>query len=106
MYPKVKVTSKQDGAVISVNGFDIVITVKLSQVSPPPTINIESVQLRLEEYLEDLDFREDEKGIIINLTKYIDREKFAVIASIVKELGGNYISAGRESRFLIPKTKS
>ena len=45
-------------------------------------------------YLEDLDFRKDIKGIIIQLTKYIDREKFAVIVSIVKELGGTYFSAG------------
>lgn len=104
---KVKVTPTQDGAVITVDGFDITITVKPSSAIPeaPASLRItaESVRSRLAEYLGEVSVSDEEEGIVIRPMGYLGRDKFASIAAIVRELGGNYISAGRESRFLIPK---
>ena len=102
-----KVTPTQDGAVITVDGLDITITVKPSSAIPeapaPPRIIVESVRSRLAEYLEDINVSEEAEGIVVKPTGYLGRDKFASIAAIVRELGGNYVSAGRESRFVIPK---
>ena len=107
MSSKVKVTPTQDGAVITVDGLDITITVKPSSAIPeapaPPRIIVESVRSRLAEYLEDINVSEEAEGIVVKPTGYLGRDKFASIAAIVRELGGNYVSAGRESRFVIPK---
>lgn len=104
---KVKVTPTQDGAIITVDGLDITITVKPSLAVPeapvPPRISVESVRSRLAEYLKEISVSEEEEGIVVKPVGYLGRDKFASIAAIVRELGGNYISAGRESRFLIPR---
>jgi len=104
---KVKVTPRQDGVVITVDGFDITVTVKPSSVTPeapgPPRTTVESVRSRLAEYVKEISVSEEAEGIVIRPTGYLGRDKFASIAAIVRELGGNYISAGKESRFLIPR---
>ena len=102
-----KVTPRQDGAVITVEGFDITVIVKPSSTAPeapaPPRITVESVRSRLAEDLKEVSVSEEADGIVVRPTGYLGRDKFASIAAIVRELGGNYISAGKESRFLIPK---
>jgi len=52
---------------------------------------------------EMLDFEEKEKFIVIRPRKFLGSENFAKIASIVREAGGEYISAGKESHFRLPK---
>lgn len=102
MDKKVKVTPKEDGAVISVDGYDIIVTVKpTEEVAPKPTV--ESVKARLEEYLEELEVSEEAEGIVVRPKGFLGRDRFASIAAIVEAMGGRYISAGKESRFLIPK---
>ena len=117
MNHKLKVTPKEDGAVISVDGFDITVTVKPSVMPPeeappisiPPRIQIplritaDSVRSRLSEYLEELDVSEEPEGIVVKPKGFLGRDKFASIAAIIEEFGGEYISAGKESRFLISK---
>ena len=116
MGPKVKVTAKDDGAVISIDGFDRTITVKPSveaPTSPTPSqiepsiptsrITIEYVKSMLEDYLDELDIREEVVSIVVKPKSFLGRDKFATIAAFVEELGGSYISAGKESRFIIPK---
>jgi hypothetical protein len=109
----VKVVAREDGAVISVNGIDIVITVKASAsvdekslFAPAPVKHVlESIKLELEEYREDINIMEEEDKIIVKLKGYLGREKFAAIATIIKGLGGEYISAGKDSRFIFLKEK-
>ena len=101
MDQKVKVTPKDDGAVISFNGYDIVVTVTPTEEAAP-RITVASVEARLEEHLQELDVREEEEGIIVKPKGFLGREKFAAIAAVIEELGGRYVSAGKESRFLIP----
>ncbi len=50
----------------------------------------------------------EEKGdyIIIKLMGFLGSEKFAKIASAVRGMGGEYISAGKESHFRVPKKKA
>ena len=52
---------------------------------------------------EMLMFEEMEEDIIIKPRQYLGSENFAKIASIVRDAGGEYISAGRESRFRVPR---
>lgn len=52
---------------------------------------------------EMLMFEEVEEDIIIKPRQYLGSENFAKIASIVRDAGGEYISAGRESHFRVPK---
>lgn len=98
----VKVTPRQDGAVITVDGLEITITVKPSAPAPPRII-VETVRARLAEHMKEVSVTEEEEGIVVRPTGFLGRDKFSSIAAIVRELGGNYVSAGRESRFVIPK---
>jgi len=50
-----------------------------------------------------LTFNEDADYILIKPRQFLGSENFAKIASIVREIGGDYISAGKESHFRIPK---
>ena len=101
MNQKVKVTPKADGAVISVEGYEVVITVK-STKGVAPKITLESVGSRLEEHLEELEVSETAEGIVVKPKGFLGRDKFASVAAIIEALGGQYVSAGRDSRFLIP----
>ena len=48
-------------------------------------------------------FEESGKFIIVKPRRFLGSDNFAKIASVVRELGGEYISAGRESHFKISK---
>ena len=48
-------------------------------------------------------FEEADKYVIIKPRQYLGSENFAKIASIVRSEGGEYISAGKESHFRVPK---
>ena len=78
---------------------------------PPPQApapgeirKIEDVRMMFPSELEDLlAFEEEENYIIVKPRQYLGGENFAKIASIVRGAGGEYISAGKESHFRIPK---
>jgi hypothetical protein len=54
--------------------------------------------------LEDMLFFEDQgEYIIIKPRRFLGSENFAKIASIIRGAGGEYVSAGRDSHFKIPK---
>lgn len=48
-------------------------------------------------------FEEKENYIIVKPRRFLGSDNFAQIASIVRDLGGEYISAGKNSHFNIPK---
>jgi hypothetical protein len=52
-----------------------------------------------------LDFEEREDGVIIRPRKFLGSENFAKIAKIVKDNGGSYVSAGKDSHFCLTKHK-
>jgi hypothetical protein len=98
-------------------------TIAVSQLSQPPPaptpapkvpehppvekpLGIEDVKMMFPEDLEGLLNFED-KGEYIKITprQYLGAENFAKIAQIVRGAGGDYISAGKDSHFRIPKLK-
>jgi hypothetical protein len=48
-------------------------------------------------------FEESGTFIIVKPRRFLGSDNFAQIASIVRNLGGEYISAGRNSHFKVPK---
>jgi hypothetical protein len=102
LYEKVKVTPKEDGVVISVEGYEITVSVKPKE-RVVPKVTVESVKSKLTKHLEMLELIDEAEGIVVKLRGFLDRDRFASIAAIVEEMGGRYISAGKESRFFIPK---
>ena len=48
-------------------------------------------------------FEENGKFIIVKPRRYLGSDNFAKIASVVRDLGGEYVSAGRNSHFKITK---
>ena len=86
--------------------------VPLSSASPatPHEISkqrsLDDIRMSFPEELEArLSF--DEKGdyIIIKPKQFLGSENFAKIASAVRGMGGEYISAGKDSHFRVPKKK-
>lgn len=69
-------------------------------------ISIEDIKMSFPEDLEDLlSFEEKEDYIVIKPRQFLGSDKFAKIASVVRETGGEYVSAGKESHFRIPKKR-
>ena len=48
-------------------------------------------------------FEENGKFIIVKPRRFLGSDNFAKIASVVRDLGGEYVSAGRNSHFKITK---
>jgi hypothetical protein len=48
-------------------------------------------------------FEETEKYFFVKPRRYLGSDNFAKIASVVRELGGEYISEGKNSHFKVPK---
>jgi len=56
------------------------------------------------EQRELLDIEEDGDFIFVRPRQFLGAENFRIIASVIQEFGGEYISAGRDSHFRIKKT--
>ncbi len=66
---------------------------------------LEDVRMAFPEDLENLlSFEEKIDYIIIKPKQFLGSENFAKIASAVRGLGGEYISAGKDSHFRVYKT--
>ena len=90
----------------------IVLGVNVSRTSPltPKIAPVESnksvnnIKKNFPKDLEKLlDFKEEVQYVIIKPKQFLGSENFAKIASITRELGGEYISAGRDSHFRVSK---
>jgi hypothetical protein len=65
---------------------------------------IEDIKMRFPEDLESmLSFEEKDEYIMIKPRQFLGPENFAKIASLVRSIGGEYISAGKASHFRVPK---
>lgn len=84
---------------------------------PPPILatpldtskqrSLDDIKMSFPEELESrLDFQEKGDYIVIKPKMFLGSENFAKIASAVRGMGGEYISAGKESHFRVPKKKS
>lgn len=82
-----------------------------SMTTPMPEFEMESrldeIRMTFPDELEELlSFEEKDEFIVIKPRQFLGSENFSKIASIVRSLGGDYISAGKESHFRIPKKKT
>jgi hypothetical protein len=77
-----------------------------STVSTPPPVGrgVEDIRMMFSKELEELLTFEDAGGFIrVKPRQYLGSDNFAKIASTIREAGGEYVSAGRDSHFRIPK---
>jgi len=77
-------------------------TVAVAPSEKKPSIN-EIKQAFSSELAGMLIFEESGNFIIVKPRRFLGSDNFARIASIVRNLGGEYISAGRNSHFKVPK---
>jgi hypothetical protein len=69
--------------------------------------SIDDIRMSFPEELESrLGFEEKGDFIIIKPKQFLGSENFAKIASAVRGMGGEYISAGKDSHFRVPKKKA
>lgn len=64
---------------------------------------IDDVKKALGEFADMLVFEDIGKYIVAKPRQFLGSENFAKIASIFRKLGGEYISAGKESHFRVLK---
>jgi len=55
------------------------------------------------DFEEMLTFEESEGFIVVRPRRFLGSENFAKIAAIVRSADGEYISAGKDSHFKVPK---
>jgi len=76
-------------------------------IPPAPRKGIRSVEDVRESFSSDLEemltFEETGDHVMITPRRFLGSDNFARIASIVRSLGGEYISAGKNSHFKVPK---
>jgi hypothetical protein len=69
--------------------------------------SLDDIRMSFPEELEArLGFEEKGDYIIIKPKQFLGSENFAKIASAVRGMGGEYISAGKDSHFRVPKKKT
>jgi hypothetical protein len=90
----------------------------VGQITQPPPVaqapkeagsklrSLDDIRMSFPEELETrLGFEEKGDYIIIKPKQFLGSENFAKIASAVRGMGGEYISAGKDSHFRVPKKK-
>ena len=69
--------------------------------------SLDDIRMSFPEDLENLlNFEEKPDYIMVKPRQFLGSENFAKIASAVRGMGGEYISAGKDSHFRVPKKKS
>lgn len=72
-----------------------------------PNFSLENVRNTFPQDLKDLlSFEETPAGFIIKPRQFLGLENFAKVVDIVRSLGGQYYSKGKDSHFIIPKQKA
>ena len=70
----------------------------------PKAVTVDSVKATFPENLESLlTFEAIGDSIILKPKQFLGSDPFAKIASVVRGVGGEYVSAGKDSHFRIPK---
>jgi hypothetical protein len=94
----------------------------VGQITQPPTTqapssipheagsaqkSLDDIRMSFPEELEArLSFEDKGDYIIIKPKQFLGSENFAKIASAVRGMGGEYISAGKDSHFRVPKKRA
>ncbi len=79
----------------------------VSAPESPKLRSLDDIRMSFPEELESrLSFEEKGDYILIKPKQFLGSENFAKIASAVRGMGGEYISAGKDSHFRVPKKKT
>ena len=79
-------------------------TVAVHSVTGEKKKSLQDIRMAFPEDLENLlSFEERDDYIIVKPKQFLGSENFAKVASAVRGLGGEYISAGRDSHFRVYK---
>lgn len=79
-------------------------TVAVHSVTGEKKKSLQDIRMAFPEDLENLlSFEERDDYIIVKPRQFLGSENFAKVASAVRGLGGEYISAGRDSHFRVYK---
>ena len=71
---------------------------------PVGTRGVEDVKMLFSKDMEDmLSFEEKGEFIVVKPRQYLGSDNFGKIASIIRGVGGEYVSAGKQSHFRVPK---
>lgn len=74
--------------------------------SPEKSKAVEDIKMMFPDDLEDLlSFEEKDDYVVIKPRQFLGSENFAKIASAVRGMGGDYVSAGKASHFRVPKNR-
>jgi hypothetical protein len=77
-----------------------------SPEAPGKQKSLDDIRMSFPEDLENLlNFEEKTDYIMVKPRQFLGSENFAKIASAVRGMGGEYISAGKDSHFRVPKKK-
>jgi hypothetical protein len=75
--------------------------------TPEKSKAVEDIKMVFPEDLENLlSFEEKDDYVIIKPRQFLGSENFAKIASAVRGMGGDYVSAGKASHFRVPKNRT
>jgi len=81
---------------------------KVEPVQPSPKPKLETISSISETFPPDLAgrvyFEQTDKYVLVKPREYLDTEKFRKIYEVVQEHGGEYVSAGKDSHWRIPRT--
>lgn len=78
-----------------------------ASLAPEPPSSLDEVKrLFTAGELEMLELGETSKAYTIKPKAYLGRKAFAAISEVVKLAGGHYFSAGKASKFIIPKEQA
>ena len=81
---------------------------KLAFVSEPGdeplAVTIDTVRQKVPRGLKTkLTYEQTDDYVIVRPRRYLGREDFSKVAQIVREMGGEYVSAGKDSHFKVPR---
>jgi hypothetical protein len=75
--------------------------------TPGKIRSVDDIRMSFPEELETrLGFEDKGEFIIIKPKQFLGSDNFAKIASAIRGMGGEYISAGKDSHFRVPKKKA
>ena len=95
-----------DGWISSQPEFKAAIQTVKTQPTKKMETTVEEVKKKFPENLQALlKFADSTEYVIIEPRQFLGAENFAEIARIVRDVGGEYVSAGKESHFRVPKVK-
>lgn len=81
-----------------------ILLISVKGIATTKSKTIDDVKILFPQDLEEmLTFEEAKDFIVVKPRRFLGSENFAKIAAIVRDAGGEYVSAGKESRFKVPK---